>query len=84
MKPSSAKAKGRDLQKWVRDQILRIYPSLHEDDVRATSMGAGGEDVTLSRAARQRFPYQIECKSVARVSVYKWLEQARAHGPYEP
>lgn len=84
MKPQSAKAKGRGLQKIVRDLILEIWPELTTDDVRSTSMGAGGEDVQLSQAARLVVPFQIECKNKEHVAVYSWYEQARQHGPHEP
>lgn len=84
MKPQSAKAKGRNLQKWVRDQILARCPQLEEDDVRSTSMGAGGEDVQLSPAARRVFPYNIECKNLAKIAVYNFYEQAQEHGKHEP
>lgn len=47
-------------------------------------MGAGGEDVQLSPAARKVFPYQIECKAKARAQVYTWYEQAKSHGDHEP
>ena len=62
MKAQSAKAKGRKLQQVVRDGVLKRFPSLEPDDVRSTSMGAGGEDVQLSPVARRLFPYQVECK----------------------
>jgi hypothetical protein len=47
-------------------------------------MGAGGEDIQLSKAARDLFPYTVECKSNARIAVYKFYEQAQAHGKGEP
>jgi hypothetical protein len=47
-------------------------------------MGAQGEDVQLSPAARKAFPYQIECKAKARAQVYTWYEQAQTHGKHEP
>lgn len=75
MKTSSAKAKGRNLQKWVRDKLLEIYPLLTKDDIRSTSMGSAGEDILLSSVARIELPYTIECKSRNCISVYKWLEQ---------
>lgn len=84
MKPQSAKAKGRNLQKWVRDKILAKFPHLEPDDVRSTSMGAGGEDVQLSPAARELFPYTIECKNMAKIAVYNYYEQAKQHGKGEP
>ena len=84
MKPSSAKQKGRSFQQWVRDKILETFPSLKPDDVRNTSSGAQGEDVQLSPAARELFPYQIECKNLAKIAVYKFYEQAQTHGEHEP
>lgn len=85
MKPSSAKAKGRVFQQLVRDKILSTFPSLEADDVRSTSMGANGEDVQISPAARKLFPYQIECKSREKVAVYGMYEQAQQHGKsFEP
>lgn len=47
-------------------------------------MGAGGEDVQLSNTARQKFPYQIECKSYAKLAVYGLYKQACQHGIHEP
>lgn len=81
MKPASAKAKGRSFQQWVRDVILKNHPSLEPDDVRSTSMGAGGEDILLSPAARKLVPFSIECKCVASAAVYKWYEQAKENCP---
>jgi hypothetical protein len=84
LKPQSAKAKGRKLQQWVRDQILQRFPTLSTDDVRSTSMGAGGEDVQLSTAARELVTYTIECKNRKAIAVYKDYEQAKTHGLIEP
>ena len=84
MKTQSAKAKGRKLQQWVRDLILESFP-LESDDVRSTSMGAGGEDVLLSPAARRYFPFSIECKNVEKLNVWQAYEQAEANcGDNEP
>jgi hypothetical protein len=84
MKPQSAKAKGRVFQQFVRDMLLGMFTSLSKDDVRSTSMGAGGEDIQLSAAARKLIPFQIECKSRDRMSVFKDYAQAQEHGPHEP
>ena len=84
MKPSSAKSKGRHLQKWVRDLILAKF-NLEADDVRSVSMGVSGEDLLLSPAARRVLPISLECKSRAAISVYGYYEQARGNaGGYEP
>jgi len=47
-------------------------------------MGAQGEDVQLSPAARKLFPYQIECKNLAKIAVYNYYLQALSHGHREP
>ncbi len=78
----SAKAKGRRHQQWVRDRILALFPkALLPDDVRSTSMSAGGEDIQLSPAARRLFPYSVECKSFKSFAVYKVMDQAKENCP---
>ena len=84
MKTSSAKAKGRKFQQWVRDEILKRFPTMRAEDVRSTSMGAGGEDIQLSPFARDLLPIQVECKSHKDFAVYRVLDQATEHGNYEP
>jgi hypothetical protein len=79
MKPQSAKAKGRKLQQYIRDEILIYFPELTDDDVRSTSMGSGGEDVQLSTKARTLFPFSVEAKSYARISCFRYYEQACAN-----
>ena len=81
MKASSCKNKGRRLQQEVARGILGAFPHLQEDDVRSTSMGAGGEDVQLSVAARQCMPYSIECKNTERLAIWSAIEQCEANAP---
>ena len=47
-------------------------------------MGASGEDVQLSPAARRLVPYQIECKAKATSQIHTYYEQAKTHGKHEP
>ena len=55
------------------------------EDIESRSMGAGGEDLIMARAARQKFPYSIECKNVQKLNVWEAYEQAKANcGDYEP
>jgi hypothetical protein len=77
IKVSSAKAKGRNLQQFVRDAILSRFPELEPDDCKSTSMGASGEDVQLSPAARRMIPVSIECKARKSVAIYPWYDQAK-------
>lgn len=81
MGAQASKAKGRRLQQWVRDLILRLLPSLEPDDVRSTAMGQGGEDVQLSPAARRLLPVSIECKSYRKFAVYTHYDQAVENCP---
>lgn len=84
MKTSSAKAKGRRLQQWVRDQLIESL-NVHPEDVESRSMGAQGEDVMLARAAREKFPFAIECKNVEKLNVWNAYDQAKVNsGDYEP
>ena len=79
--PQSAKAKGRRLQQWCRDRLYINFKSLKAGDVLSTSMGANGEDILLSPAARKLFPYSVECKANAKNAIYKVMEQATANCP---
>ena len=79
MTPGSAKAKGRTLQKWLKEALLTAASELEPDDIKSTSSGATGEDLLLSPAARRVFPYSFECKNRNSIAVYKWLEQAESN-----
>jgi hypothetical protein len=84
MKPQSAKSKGRKFQQWVRT-ILIAFLDVDPEDIESRSMGAGGEDLIMARAARKLFPYSIECKNVESLNVWKSYKQAEANcGEYEP
>ena len=84
MKPSSAKAKGRNLQNLVAKKLLESFPQLTERDVRSAPMGTNGADIVLSELAYSLLKCQIECKSRAMMAVYKDYEQAQTHGSSEP
>lgn len=84
MKTSSVKAKGRGLQNKIVRMILATFPQLEPDDVQSCTMGANGEDVRLSPAARRLFPFTVEAKKRARFSIMADYDQARGHGPHEP
>ena len=79
MKPKSSKAKGRVLQNLVRDKIVEVFPHFEVDiDIRSAIMGETGEDIKLSKKAREQFPFSVECKSLASVAVYRKMEEAPA------
>lgn len=84
VKPQSAKAKGRRLQQWFRDLLIHKL-DIHPDDVESRSMGAGGEDLIMARAARKKFPYSIECKNQEKINIWKSYFQAQENSKdYEP
>ena len=84
VKPQSAKAKGRRLQQWFRDLLINKL-DIHPDDVESRSMGAGGEDLIMARAARKKFPYSIECKNQEKINIWKSYFQAQENSKdYEP
>lgn len=87
MKTSSAKAKGRNLQKWVVAKILATWSTLTSNDVRSTSMGNQGVDIQLSEAAMLKFPWAVECKNQQKLKqVYDMWDQAieNAKPPLHP
>jgi hypothetical protein len=84
MKTSSAKQKGRKLQQWMRDLLIKKL-DVHPEDIESRSMGSQGEDLIMARAAREKFPLSIECKNQESVNVWKSYEQAAENsGEYEP
>jgi hypothetical protein len=85
LKPSSAKAKGRRFQQKVRDDLLETRPDLEPDDIRSNPMGAPGEDLLLSPAARRVYPFSFECKCVERLNIWDAINQARQNaGKHTP
>ena len=84
MKTQSAKAKGRRLQQWFRDLLIEKL-GVHPEDIESRSMGAGGEDLIMARADREKFPYSIECNNQETINIWKSYEQAKENsGEYEP
>jgi len=75
MKPRSRKNKGREFQNYVRDTLLENF-DLQQDDIRGASMGAPGEDIQLSPAAREKIPFSFECKRQERFSIYSAIDQS--------
>ena len=84
MKTSSAKAKGRRLQQKFM-QLLIEKLDIDPEDIESRSMGAGGEDLIMSKAARNKFPYSVECKNQEKLNIWSAWDQANGNkGLYEP
>ena len=86
MKPRSAKAKGRNLQNYVRDKLRQLFveewkliPGLEADDIKSQTMGMPGEDIVLSPSAKKLIPYSFECKNTERLNVWQAIEQANSN-----
>lgn len=79
MNVSSAKAKGRRCSAEVRELLLEWAPDLKPDDIVVTSSGETGEDLKLSPAAREVYPYVAECKNVEKLNIHEANQQAVAH-----
>ena len=84
MKTQSAKSKGRRLQQWIRDLLIEKL-EIHPEDIESRSMGAGGEDLIMARAARESFPYSVECKNQEKINIWEAYKQAEDNSKdYEP
>ena len=82
MRPQSAKSKGRRHQQRIcRDLVDTFGDAIGSDDVRSTSMGAGGEDVLLSTRAQELIPYSFEAKCCERLNLWSAIEQAESNCP---
>ena len=84
MKTQSANAKGRRLQQWFRDLLIEKL-NIHPEDIESRSMGAGGEDLIMARAAREKFPYSVECKNQEKINLWESYNQAQQNSKnHEP
>jgi hypothetical protein len=85
IKVSSAKAKGRNLQKWAVEKIAKLLeyklPENKDDShIRSREMGQSGVDVVLSKKAKQKFPFAVECKNQEKINLPEFMKQAKANG----
>jgi hypothetical protein len=83
IKTSSAKAKGRNLQKWTCQKISELLgiPWGKDELIASREMGQSGTDVRLVEEAQERFPFSVECKYQETWSVPSWIKQAKKNQP---
>ena len=84
IKVSSRKAKGRNLQKWAVEKIAKLLDyelpeNKDESHIRSREMGQPGVDVVLSKKAKQRFPFAVECKAHEKINLSEFMKQAKAN-----
>ena len=79
MKTSSAKAKGRNLQKEVVRKLRTVtgldrdIDSCYEGDIQAIPMGCSGVDIKLSPRAKEKIKLDIECKAQEKLNIWSAL-----------
>lgn len=78
MKTSSAKQKGRDLQKHVVKVIVNMF-NLGEDDCVSRPMGSSGVDIMMSPLCQVVVPFSIECKNTKKFPSLSALKQSKAN-----
>lgn len=81
MKISSAKEKGKRLQKLIANLIgeltgLEVGPDC---PIESRQMGQNGPDIRLDAEARRRFPFTVECKNQENWEVPSAIDQAKAN-----
>ena len=79
---ASAKAKGRNLQKWAVEKIAELLnESLVTDkdsnNIRGREMGQHGVDVWIHKSLRDKFPIAVECKAQEKIALPSFIEQAK-------
>ena len=76
---SSAKAKGRELQKWVCAKISKLtgVDTGKDCPIESRPMGQTGCDVRMEQSILKQFPFSIECKWQESWSVSAWIDQAK-------
>lgn len=79
MKITSAKQKGKLLEKLLRSKLLEAFPELDSEDIRVTVGQERGSDLKLTRMAQRRLPFKFECKNRATFVGYSWYQQCCNH-----
>lgn len=79
MKISSCKAKGRKAVKQVVELLYKYWPGGRPGDLRIPTGSRPGEDIHLSPAARQYYPFVVEIKCQEKLDIWSALQQAENH-----
>ena len=80
--PKSRKQKGKAFQNRVRQDLVDRL-GIDPGDILSTAMGQSGCDLYLSPAARDRFPYGVECKHQEAIALPAWWRQCTANAEKE-
>ena len=80
--PKSRKQKGKAFQNRVRQDLVDRL-GIDPGDILSTAMGQSGCDLYLSPAARERFPFGVECKAQERIALPEWWQQCARNAEAE-
>ena len=80
--PQSRKSKGKGFQNSLRDDLIDRL-GIDPGDILSTAMGQSGCDLYLSPAARERFPFGVECKHQEAIALPAWWRQCTANAEKE-
>jgi len=80
--PRSRKQKGRAFQNRIRQDLIDRL-GIDPGDILSTAMGQSGCDLYLSPAARERFPFGVECKAQERIALPEWWKQCTRNAAAE-
>lgn len=89
IKVSSAKAKGRNLQKWVCEKLANMIGIVYDQsddqcEIHSREMGQRGVDIVLRGKAKELLPLAIECKNTEKLSLNEVIRQAKENeGMYD-
>ena len=77
----SAKAKGRNFQNWVAEQISKLLeiPYGKDELIASREAAQSGTDIRLIGKAKELFNFAVECKAQETLSLYTWIIQAESN-----
>jgi hypothetical protein len=78
MNTAGRKQKGRSLVLEIKEWIHKQFPEFEDEDIIVPATSQPGEDIKLSPALREMFPFSIECKRQEGLSkIYGFMEQCQ-------
>lgn len=80
-KVAAAKSKGRAFQKSIANKIIEAFSGLSKEDAQSQTMSNNGEDIILSKKARDLLPFSFECKYRNKIGIVTWFKQAQKNTP---
>ena len=75
---ASRKQKGRNLQNFIKDTLIKEL-DINVKDIKSTPMGCQGCDIWMANPARDKFPFGVEAKYQENLSIWKALEQCETN-----